>query len=836
MLVNAKGSQTDQQRGTMANDPGKRIVDDGVEALRRLWRAGFQDRIALAMAKSSLGRMRPFAASAEASSMLDQLDRELATFSSLPAAARPDALKHLAAGFEAMRSLLSADLAEIPPKGTLPPASRQTPSFSSPQQKSAVRPLLLTDPVTKLPKVGPAVAKKLAAHRAGITLVGHLLELAPTRHIDYSHTEPIGAALRSQPDTEVTVKGRLSDIRVVKASGPSRVIARLDDGTGWMRVAWFNSFIAKQLHAGDEIVVSGKIEADFGPLSFTNPEWELASGVGLSTGRLTPVYPLTKGLHQKSLRSLTRSALDATQKAITDPLPAGIRNSVESQPLIELGRAYEQVHYPDSVESLNRARQRLAFDDLFLLQLGHIRRRRNRKAERGMPLPAEPELLRRFLDHLPFQLTGAQDRSLTEILGDLAKPEPMTRLLQGDVGSGKTVVAAAASLMATRNQHQVAVMAPTEILAEQHYQQFLKLFAPLPPVEKPEVALLTGSTRATERRRIAAGLTSGEIDLLVGTHALIQTGVEFANLGLAIVDEQHRFGVRQRADLPGKSEGVHPHVLSMTATPIPRTLNLVLNGDLDVSVIGELPPGRTPIETRRYLGIERRAAYDLVRSQVQAGHQAFVICPLVEESEAIEAKAATAEAERLATEVFPDLRVGLLHGRMKSRDKEAVMTAFRQGEQDILVATSVIEVGIDIPNATVMMIEGADRFGLSQLHQFRGRVGRGGARSFCLLLADDAMPEAEARLETMVATNDGFALAEKDLELRGPGDFIGTRQSGLPELSWLDGSFDTRILDAARRAAEQLLVRDPDLTDPDHRLLRERLDAFWLRASPDIPL
>ena len=656
------------------------------------------------------------------------------------------------------------------PKGTLPPVARKAPpppvNGAATKRPGAAQPLALTDPVTRLPKVGPAVAKKLAAHRAGITTVGHLLELAPTRHIDYSRTESIGAALRSRPGSEVTVRGRLAEIREIKAAGPPRVVARLDDGTGWMRITWFNSFIAKQLHSGDEIVVSGKIEADFGPLSFTNPEWEPASGGGLSTGRLTPVYPLTKGLHQKSLRGLTRSALDATRQSIPDPLPSSIREELR---LIGLGDAYEQAHYPENGPKLASAQRRLAFDDLFLLQLGHIRRRRHRKAERGVPLATDPKLLQAFLGRLPFRLTGAQQRSLAEIIDDLARSEPMSRLLQGDVGSGKTVVAAAASLLATSHGYQVAVMAPTEILAEQHYQQFSKLFAVLPAEQRPTIALLTGSTGAVERRRVQDGLVSGEVNLLIGTHALIQAGVQVANLGLAVVDEQHRFGVRQRAELPGKSEGVHPHLLSMTATPIPRTLNLVLNGDLDVSVIGELPPGRTPVETRRYVGHERQAAYELVRSQAGDGYQAFVICPLVEESEAIEAKAAIAEAERLAAQVFPDLRVALLHGRMKSRDKEAAMTAFRERKHDILVATSVIEVGIDIPNATVMMIEGADRFGLSQLHQFRGRVGRGAARSYCLLLADEASPEAEERLQTMVETSDGFLLAEKDLELRGPG-------------------------------------------------------------------
>ena len=344
---------------------------------------------------------------------------------------------------------------------------------------------------------------------------------------------------------------------------------------------------------------------------------------------------------------------------------------------------------------------------------------------------------------------------------------------------------------------------------------------------------MTGSTKASERRAILEGAREGNVDILVGTHAIIQEGVELPRLALSIVDEQHRFGVRQRASLPDRVAGRLPHQLAMTATPIPRTLNLVINGDLDVSVLAERPPGRVPIETRRYLGAERSAAYDLVRTEVRAGRQVFVICPLVEASEAIEAKAAVEEAQRLKNEIFPEFRIATLHGRMKAREKDAVMSGFRDGSFDLLVSTSVIEVGIDVPNATVMMIEGADRFGLAQLHQFRGRVGRGSVRSDCLLLADEASPDGEERLQTMVASDDGFLLAEKDLELRGPGDFIGTRQSGLPEMQWLEGVFDTRLLERARHAAERITIDDPELREPEHRLLRERFERFWARAAPE---
>jgi ATP-dependent DNA helicase RecG len=482
------------------------------------------------------------------------------------------------------------------------------------------------------------------------------------------------------------------------------------------------------------------------------------------------------------------------------------------------------------------ARNRLAFDNLFLLQLGLTRRKRERATQNGLAFEIDQSLLEEFIDGLPFALTSAQERALDEILRDLKRDQPMARLLQGDVGSGKTVVAASAALVTVINGYQAAIMAPTEILTEQHYYNFRGLFSHLEEEVRPVVALLTGSTRAAERRAVLQGLADGTIDVLVGTHALIQDPVDIPNLGFVVVDEQHRFGVRQRGVLAAKTGGSQPHILSMTATPIPRTLSLVLHGDLDVSVIDELPPGRIPIETERYLGAERNQAYDLVRREVASGRQVFVICPLVEESEVIEAKAAVAEAERLKRDVFPTLRIATLHGRMSGKEKDGVMTAFRDHDYDILVSTSVIEVGIDVPNATVMLIEGADMFGLAQLHQFRGRVGRGGHKSYCLLLAEDAAAEAEARLQMMVESNDGFALAEKDLELRGPGDFIGTRQSGLPEMAWLDKSFDTRLLDEARKQAERLLDVDPALSDPRHGLLTAKLAAFWQQATADLPL
>ena len=825
-----------------ADDPVERVLD----WLRREWRADCEGGMAYKTAVGSLGRLRGRAESHQAASGLDAIETRLAAYRGLDRAARKAELPKIAAALTALRPHLR-DAAPVTPFGKLPgaiapvgagarPAAKKPPASTHalPQAK----PLPPSTPVTELPRVGPAVAKKLA--NLGISDLQDLLTLAPRRHIDYSRIEPIGTALGFAAGGEVTVRGEIVDLREVRGPGTPRVVVKLADASGSVRVTWFNRYVAHQIALGDEIAVSGKLDPGYGAPSFTSPEWEKIAGEGaqaLSTGRLTPVYPLTQGLAQKTLRGLTRAALDATRSTVTEFLPDAVRLAVsERPPLPALGRAYEGAHYPASQGELELAQRRLAFDDLFLLQLGLVRRKRERRAFGGIPFAIDEGLLRRFRRTLPFRLTGAQDRALAEILADLREARPMARLLQGDVGSGKTVVAAAAVLVAHANGRQAAVMAPTEILAEQHFHNLRGLYAGLDDADRPSVALLTGSTRAAERRKTLAAAGAGEIDVLVGTHALIQETVGFDRLGLAVVDEQHRFGVRQRAGLPDKATGAQPHLLSMTATPIPRTLNMVLNGDLDVSVIGERPPGRVPIETRRYLPGEREAAYDLVREQVDLGHQVFVLCPLVEASEATEAKAAVAEAERLQREVFPELRIATLHGRMPGREKDATMTAFRDRESDVLVSTSVIEVGIDVPNATVMLVEGADRFGLAQLHQFRGRVGRGGARSFCLLLADEGTPDGEERLRMMVETDDGFRLAEKDLELRGPGDFIGTRQSGLPEMSWLDGSFDTRLLDLARQLAESLLEADPALERAEHAALRERLADFWERASPDVPL
>jgi ATP-dependent DNA helicase RecG len=814
-------------------------LETAVDLLRREWRDGCRAGMPYRTALGSVRRLREVAVSEQLAADLASLVADLEAYAALGREERPAALTAIAASVKRLiplaagldgpgRAMGTLQMPRAPAKRSVPaqPRADQSPAVPGPR-------LGLDDPVTALKGAGGATGKKLA--KLGVETIGDLLLLSPRRHIDYSRTIRIGEALNLRPGSDVTVRGRVTDLQLHRGPGAPRVTIRLADPSGWVRVTWFNQYLANVLHIGEEIAVSGALESGYGPLSFTGPEWERVtpdSGSGVSTGRIVPVYRLTAGLAQKSLRGFTRQALDLALDAVEDYLPDAVRLAPDD-PLPELREAVAHVHYPDDQESLARAKRRLAFDDLFLLQLGLVRRKQERQAFAGIAIEPDDELLEQWRQSLPFRLTGSQQTALAEILDDMRREKPMARLLQGDVGAGKTAVAAAAMLVAVAGGHQAALMAPTEILAEQHCQNLHLLYAGLPERSRPRVRLLTGSTRAAERRVIHEGLKTGEVDLLVGTHALIQEGVELPRLALSVVDEQHRFGVRQRAALPGRVEGRLPHQLAMTATPIPRTLNLVIHGDLDVSVLTERPPGRIPIETRRYIGAERDAAYALVREEVAKGHQVFVICPLVEASEAIEAKAAVEEAERLSREVFPDLRIATLHGRMKSRDKDAVMTAFRDRQHDLLVSTSVIEVGIDVPNATVMLIEGADRFGLAQLHQFRGRVGRGGALSYCLLLADEGSPDGEERLQTMVASDDGFFLAEKDLELRGPGDFIGVRQSGLPEMQWLEGVFDTRLLDRARRAAESVLAADPDLTRPEHLRLGARFARFWERTAPE---
>jgi ATP-dependent DNA helicase RecG len=707
---------------------------------------------------------------------------------------------------------------------------------------------LLSADVTAVPGVGPTVAARL--HHLGIRTVRDLLFYFPREHRDYSKLLKIENIFF---DEVTTTMGMIWDVETKRTKGGrTRTIATISDETGKLHITWFNQpYLEKQLKAakGSYLVVTG-VKRRFGnKVEFSVRSHELPEqGDLLNTGRLVPIYALTEGLHARALRRFIKWVVDHYAAIVPDHLPVSVRSAGK---LLTLPEAVAQIHYPDNEEMRAVARRRLAFDELFLIQLGMQERRSRWQYEAPQGQALHIDLARIFLNPpvsesatsnkeqttsgstlwstamshkpfeatLPFSFTSAQRQVICEIFADLGKTKPMCRLLQGDVGAGKTAVAAAALLMAALNGYQGALMAPTELLAEQHARSISSMLEPF----AIHTVLLTGSQRSRERAVGRAALENGQAAVAIGTHALIQEDVHFQRLGLVIVDEQHRFGVEQRDAL--RQKGYHPHMLIMTATPIPRTLALTFYGDLDVSVIDQLPPGRQKIITRWRTGARRNEANALIRQQVVEGRQAFIICPLIEES-VLAVKAATTEYERLQREVFPDLRLGLLHGALKPAEKDEVMRRFRDHELDILVATSVIEVGIDIPNATVMIIEDADRFGLSQLHQFRGRVGRGKHQSYCYVLSAEASSQAQERLGVFQEIDDGFRLAEEDLRLRGPGDFFGVRQSGLPELRIADLS-DTSLIELTRMLAEKLWTSDPYLRKAEHMPLRERMHVFW---------
>ncbi len=685
-------------------------------------------------------------------------------------------------------------------------------------------------PVTVVREVGPARAEQL--EHLGVKTIHDLLYLLPRRYDDFSHLKPIN---RLDYGEEVTVMGTVWEAGEKRIRGGTRIFnAIISDGSGMIQCTWFNNpYIVDKLRRGMQIVVSGKVEEYNGRLTFQVPEWEPLDNELLNTARIVPVYPLTEGLTNRWLRKITRRVVDYWSPRVVDELPSAVR---ESAGLMFLPTALQQIHFPDSQANLGAARKRLAFDELFMLQLGLLKQKQQWRGETGRALNRDSALFEAFIQSLPYPLTSAQQRVIDDIVNDVCTDHPMSRLLQGDVGSGKTAIAAAAMFIAAQSGRQAAIMAPTEILAEQHYKNLTQLYAPINQHAIPHplnVRLLTGSTPPSERATILAEMADGRANIVVGTHALIQETVNFHDLALAVVDEQHRFGVAQRAALRQKGRSANPHVLVMTATPIPRTLALTVFGDLDLSVIDQLPPGRQPIETRIVLPTERERAYSFIRSQIDKGGQAFIICPLVEESEKIEAKAAIEEHARLQKHVFPQYQLGLMHGRMKPDEKDAAMRAFANNETQVLVSTSVVEVGIDVPNATIIMIEGAERFGLAQLHQFRGRVGRGEHKSYCLLQADTIASEVSERLKAVESTNDGFVLAEKDLQLRGPGEFFGTRQSGLPDMHMINIT-DARLIDLARREAEKLLAKDPGLNAAEHQPLAKRTTEFWRSGSGDL--
>ena len=752
------------------------------------------------------------------------------------------------------QKLLSAE-DDSPPgpknsKPTLPrAASRKRATVEGPPQssenslnsrrRSPPGSLTVDEPVDRLRGVDSKLSVRLK--RLDVTTVRDLLYLFPRRHMDYSHATKIVDLV---PGLECTVVATVWEAHEI-ARGPKGkrkdTEAVLSDDTGNVRVVWFGQrYMARTLKPNGRIAISGKPGVFNGQLVFQSPEYELLDSgqASIHTGRMVPVYPLTEGLTGRNLRRIAWQALQEWLGGIEELLPEEILARTKLMPLPQ---AITQAHYPDDEASWARARRRLAFDELITLQIAVLsRKRRQAQDAGGIRIQAETQTLNGFLDSLPFDPTDAQRRCISEIKKDLERGSPpMNRLLQGEVGSGKTVVALAALLMAAAAGYQAALMVPTEVLAEQHFQTVARLLSGLAsPVKEANqitvyldslsnpvsVGLITGSTKPALKRELTKMAADGSLDILIGTHALIQQAVAMPRLALAVADEQHRFGVLQRSALRQKSEET-AHVLIMSATPIPRTLSLTLYGDLEISILDQLPAGRQKISTRWLPPERREAAYGFVRKQVQAGRQGFVICPLVEESESVETKAATEEYRRLSEEIFPDLRLGLLHGRMSSKNKDQIMRQFRDGELDILVSTPVVEVGIDVANATVMMIEGADRFGLAQLHQFRGRVGRGEHKSYCLLLSDSPSEVARERLSALERIHDGFKLAEADLELRGPGDFFGTRQSGQPNLRMAQLS-DRQLLEMARLEADRILEGDPDLSNPEHAPLAGQVARF----------
>jgi len=723
-----------------------------------------------------------------------------------------------------------------PPEKVSKPLTRvKTRSISKPPSPSGGS---LDSSITVIKGISSGLATKFA--RLGVKTVRDLLYFFPHRHLDYSQVKTIS---QLQEGEEQTIIANVWQAQVTKLGYRQGTEAIVGDETGNVRVVWFNQpYLAKKLPTNARIVLSGRVSLFKGRHVFESPEWEFVEdGDLVHTGRLVPVYPLTQGLRPRQVRKLMKDVVDQWAWQVEDFLPPELRRRCE---LLELPQAISQAHYPEDEVAKDRARVRLAFDELFLLQLGVMSRKHDwQESQPDSAFTIDNTLLDKFITSLPFQLTAAQQRVLGEIMADLEKPQPMCRLLQGEVGSGKTVVATAALLMAVANGCQGALMAPTEILAEQHFSTICQLLSRAGYQEEEEpylrryagilsrpltVALLIGEINQARKQELQQRILEGDVDIVIGTHALIQKGVEFRRMGLAVVDEQHRFGVAQRSAL--RQKGFKPHMLVMTATPIPRTLALTLYGDLDLSVIDELPPGRQAVKTKWLKPWQRESAYAFLRKQVASGRQAFIICPLIEESEAITAQAAVAEYKRLSQEVFPDLRLGLLHGRLSSEEKDKVMQRFRSGELDILVSTPVVEVGIDVPNATVMLIESADRFGLSQLHQFRGRVGRGQEQSYCMLLAENPSEVGRERLDIIENVQDGFVLAEEDLKLRGPGEFFGTRQSGLPDLRMARLS-DVPLLELARDEAVKLFQADPGLRLPEHRPLARELARVWPEAG-----
>jgi ATP-dependent DNA helicase RecG len=746
-------------------------------------------------------------------------------------------------------SLIHSDV-DVIDETTVSTVEQTVPVASEHKTEAVKQPVALEAPVTVLQGVGPKHATTLK--RLGIETLRDVLYDFPRRYDDYTQLKTIN---RLHYGDEVTVIGTLKSFNQRRGREAKRQIIEgiLDDGSGAIRLTWFNQpWIIKRLHVGTPYAVSGKIDQYLGRLTLNNPEPEQLDQLMLSNKRIVPVYKLSGQITQRWMRKVINQVVTYWAPKVTDPLPNRVR---ESANLVDISTALLQAHYPDSWEQLQAAKQRLAFDEIFLLQIGVQKQRLAWQSETASRFEVSDEWIAGIVEKLPFRLTNAQLRTLEEARQDLASGRPMNRLLEGDVGSGKTIIAALVIAMITHSGAQAALMAPTGILAEQHYQSLKKILSQPSPYADPtnatsmmddddhdgkpvdlslkdeEIRLLLGSTPENEKEQIRQGLENGAIRLVIGTHALIENPVVFSNLELVIIDEQHRFGVDQRSAL--RAKGHNPHLLVMTATPIPRSLALTIYGDLDLSILDELPPGRKTISTHILTPLDRERAYNLIHKQVEMGLQAFIVYPFIEENEYDSNMSAVEEHSKLQSEIFPHIQVGLLHGRMKSDEKEEVMKRFRDGDYQILVSTTVVEVGVDIPKASVMLIEGANRFGLAQLHQLRGRVGRAADKSYCFLIPDSADAIENERLQAMLVTNDGFVLAEKDLDQRGPGEFFGTRQSGYPLFKFAN-IMDVQLIEQACQQAQKLIEQDSELSLPENQPLVGELEHFWNGIRGDI--
>lgn len=670
---------------------------------------------------------------------------------------------------------------------------------------------IMDQPVTALKGVGESRAKLLS--KLKIKTVGDLLYFFPRYVEDRSESVPVFSL----------TDGEKATVRAIIISKPKGIKIRknliiysmpVKDSSGTLIINWYNNrFVENAFVVGKEYNFYGKVEIKYGKKQMDNPTYESADNF-LHTGRIVPVYPLTENLYQKTIRSIAKECIDSAVGNLNDFIPSYIR---EKYGLCEINYAFSSIHFPETKEDYDRARNRFVFEELLMLQTGILHIKSSKKQENAYPMDCS--FKNEFENLLKFKLTNAQRRVLDEVCDDFSSSKTMNRLIQGDVGSGKTVLAFAAMYIAIKNGRQAVLMAPTEVLANQHFISAQELF------DSEEIQLLTGSMKAAEKKQALDNIKSGKAKIIIGTHALIENNVEFHNLSLVITDEQHRFGVRQRAKLAEKGES--PHILIMSATPIPRTLSLIIYGELDISVVDELPPGRQKVDTFSVDENMRQRINNFMRKNIAEGRQIYVICPLIEESEKMDLTAAKTLAENLANNVLPEYNVKLLHGKMKAAEKNEIMSDFTEGKINVLVSTTVIEVGMNVPNASVMIIENAERFGLSQLHQIRGRVGRGAEKSYCIMISEGGSDITKKRLDTMTKTNDGFEIARRDLELRGPGDFLGTRQHGMPELNVANIFTDIECMKMARDAATEILKNDADLSQDMHMFLKNRINKMF---------